>query len=101
MNREKVIDLLCERALVDENDPIIYKLWRELTELLSENIEETICFLNSCTELQLFYIGEIIEDISYNVKSIKFINTLYELNGKYPNLQMESDIKIAKEFMEE
>ncbi|WP_277406222.1 hypothetical protein [Lacrimispora xylanisolvens] len=101
MEKEKVIDLLCERVMVDENDPVINRIWDEMTVLLSQNSNETINFLKDCTEKQLFYISEIIEDISYNLKSQEFINTLYELNAKFPNLQMESDIEIAKEFMEE
>lgn len=101
MEKEKVIDLLCERVMVDENDPVINRIWDEMTVLLSQSSNETINFLKDCTEEQLFYISEIIEDISYNLKSQEFINTLYELNAKFPNLQMESDIEIAKEFMEE
>ncbi len=101
MDKEKAIDLLCERVLVDENDPIINKIWNELIELLSKDVTETIEFLNICTEEQLFYISEIIEDVSYNLKSQDFIDTLCKLNEKYPKLEMESDIRIAKEFMEE
>ncbi|WP_349943809.1 hypothetical protein ABFV83_10935 [Lacrimispora sp. BS-2] len=101
MEKEKVINLLCERVLVDENDPVINRIWDEMTVLLSQNSNETINFLNDCTEEQIFYISEIIEDISHNLKSQDFINTLYELNTKFPNLQMEWDIEIAKEFMEE
>ncbi|MGN6713333.1 hypothetical protein [Anaerocolumna jejuensis] len=100
MDQEKVIDLLCERVLIEENDPAIYKIWEELTELLSRNVDETICFLKGCTENQLYYISEIFEDISYNLKSPKFIQVLYDLNHKYPELNMESDIELAKEYME-
>lgn len=99
MNREAVIDCLCERVLIEENDPVLYRIWDRLTELLSENSEETIDFLNECTEEQLFYISEVFEDISFNLQSEQFIDTLYKLDRKYPELQMKSDIKIAEEFM--
>ncbi len=48
----------------------------------------------------MFYISEIIEDISYNVKSQEFIDALYKLCEKYPNLKMESDVILAESYME-
>lgn len=101
MEKEKVIDLLCERVFMDDNDPAIDKVWSEITKLLSENAQETISFLLDCTEQQLFYISEVIEDVSYNLKSQEYIDTLLFLNNKYPQLHMEEDIRIAKDYMEE
>ena len=100
MEREKVIDCLCERMFVNNDYPVILEIWDELTILLSENVLETIDFLNDCTEEQMFYISEIIEDISYNVKSQEFIDALYKLCEKYPNLKMESDVILAESYME-
>ena len=51
---------LCERMFINNDDPVILKIWDELTMLLSENVLETIDFLNDCTEEQMFYISEII-----------------------------------------
>lgn len=101
MEREKVIDLLCERAFMEDNDPAIGKVWSEITKLLSEDSQETISFLLDCTEQQLFYMSEVIEDVSYNLQSQEYIDTLLFLNDKYPKLHMEEDIRIAKDYMKE
>lgn len=100
MEENKVIDLLCERVMLDDNDPSINDIWDKLTEYLSEDVEETINFLDNCPENQLYYISEIFEDISYNLKSERLIQELHKLNRKYPNLQMELDIKSAEECLE-
>lgn len=101
MNRDQVIDLLCERVLIEENDPAVCEIWDSLTELLSENAEETIKFLLTCTKEQLFFVSEVIEDISYNLRSQEYINTLWELDRKYPELEMKSDIEVAEDYMKE
>lgn len=31
MEKERVIDLLCERVFMDDNDPAIDKVWSEIT----------------------------------------------------------------------
>jgi hypothetical protein len=100
MEPEKVIDLLCERVLIDDNDPQINKIWDELTETLSQDLGETINFLKNCSASQLYYISEVFEDIAYNFKNIKFIDILNELNIRYPDLNMESDIELAKSYIE-
>lgn len=101
MEKEKVIDLLCERVFMEDNDPAICKVWEKLTELLGEETKETISFLHECTEQQLYYISEVIEEVSYNLKSQEYIDALIFLNHKYPQLHMEDDIKLAKDYMEE
>jgi len=97
MLRENVIDLLCENVLMHINDPAIYEIWDQLTELLSNNVDDTIKYLKSCNKKELFYLSSVFEDIALKVQSKKYIQTLYELNEKYPDLNMLNDIELAEQ----
>lgn len=101
LDREKIIDILCERALIDIEDPIINDIWDELTELLSVDICDTIDFLSNCTKEEIYFISEIFEDIYMNSQSEKFIDSLYVLDKKFPELEIKKDIEtIEKQYID-
>ncbi|MET3195194.1 hypothetical protein [Bacillus sp. OAE603] len=99
LDTNQVRKLIEERSNHDMNDPKIYEYWDRITELLSINVIETINYLNSCSEKEIYWISEIFEDISAKVSSIDYIECLKKLDKKYPNLMLSKDIKIAEEWM--
>ncbi len=46
----------------------------------------------------LYWISEVFEDISANLKSQKFIDCLRKLDKKFPELEMAHDIDIAESY---
>lgn len=53
--------------------------WKKETEMLSENISESICFFETvCTDEELFWLSEVFEDVSALVQSKNFIQVLRE-----------------------
>ena len=46
----------------------------------------------------LYWISEVFEDISVNLKSQKFIDCLRKLDKKFPGLEMAHDIDIAESY---
>ncbi|MDD1505709.1 hypothetical protein PVA17_23600 [Lysinibacillus sp. CNPSo 3705] len=99
MFEEKVRTVLGARALLDDNDPRIEQKWQELIALLSENENLTLNFLQVCTKTELSFLSEVFEEVAYNLQSKKYIELLYRLNLRYPDLNLKRSIEIAEEYM--
>jgi hypothetical protein len=74
------------------------KYWNKVTEFLSLNEDTTIKYLEDCDADNLYWISEVFEDISANLKSQNFIDCLRELDKKFPGLEMAHDIDIAESY---
>jgi len=100
MFSEKVRSVLGARALLDDNDPRIEQKWAELIELLSEDESLTLDFLSQCTKTELSFLSEVFEEVAYNLQSRKYIDLLYLLDKRYPDLDLNSHIQIAESYMD-
>lgn len=100
MFEEKVRAVLGTRALLDDNDPRIEQKWEELIVLLSEDENLTLNFLQVCTKTELSFLSEIFEEVAYNLQSKKYIELLYTLDRRYPDLNLKRSIQIAEEYMD-
>ncbi|MCU7738565.1 hypothetical protein N7983_12515 [Priestia megaterium] len=81
------------------DDSGIQKSWNEIIELLSENEENTIRYLENCSKEDLYWISEVFEDIAEIIQSKELIKRLRELDRKFPELEMTKDIDIAESYM--
>ncbi|PEP72048.1 hypothetical protein COM04_26810 [Bacillus wiedmannii] len=54
----------------------IQKSWNKIIEVLSENEENTIKYLERCSEEDLYWISEVFEDIAESIQSKELINCL-------------------------
>lgn len=89
-----------ERKIIDTNSSIeIYKKWSELTELLSKDLSETIVLLESSTKEEIEWISEVMEEVSENLDSKEYIDTLKRVNLKYPECNLDSIIEISIKHM--
>ena len=100
MFEEKVRAVLGARALLDDNDPRIEQKWEELIVLLSEDENLTLNFLQVCTKTELSFLSEVFEEVAYTLQSKKYIELLYNLDQRYPDLNLKRSIQIAKEYMD-
>ncbi|GFH41955.1 hypothetical protein Hs30E_05060 [Lactococcus hodotermopsidis] len=92
---------LQNRKILNINDDFgIEKSWEEMVELLSQNEDSTINYLESVEKEDLYYISEIFEDLSEIFQSPKFISCLRKLDEKFPKLEMTNDIDIAESYIE-
>ncbi len=79
---QKIRTVLNERLriLVDTDDEWDYgveKCWKEETELLSENIGDTLCFFETeCTDEEFFWLSEVFPDVSKIVQSKELVQAL-------------------------
>ena len=97
INSEKIKTLIEERIKLLPDDPKMSEIWNELTQIFSKNEQATIEYLNNCSECQIEWISEVFEDISENLQSEEFIDTLEKLQEKFSDLEM--DISYAKETL--
>ncbi|WEA42057.1 hypothetical protein PWO00_14565 [Priestia aryabhattai] len=77
----------------------IQKSWNEIIELLSENEENTIRYLENCSKEDLYWISEVFGDVAEIIQSKELIKRLRELDRKFPELEMTKDIYIAESYM--
>ncbi len=78
MNVTELRDELTHRITLHVNDDFgIEKSWKKLTEILSENIDDAIRFINNtCTDEELFWLSEVFEDIAEKTQSKELIQAL-------------------------
>ena len=99
MDINEVFKVLEKRKSLHDNDPTIEVQWNALTDLLTENMDETISLFESCTEEQILYFSEVFEDIAYKFQDVKFIECLERILKKYPNIPIGESVKTAKQYM--
>ncbi|TKI72130.1 hypothetical protein FC756_03020 [Lysinibacillus mangiferihumi] len=92
--------VLGARALLDDNDPRIEQKWEELIVLLSEDENLTLSFLKVCIKTELSFLSEVFEEVAYNLQSKKFIELIYCLDQRYPDLNLKRSIQIAEEYLD-
>lgn len=98
---EKVISLVKKRKYLHPDDPAIQTIWNEMVDILKENEQRAISFLNQSDEEELYWMSEIFEDLSSEFQNRAFIDCLLQLQKKYPDLDMEQDIEYAIQSIEE
>ena len=69
---------LAHRLTLDVNDDYgTEQSWKELTEILSESVDDTIRFFNDeCSDEELFWLSEVFSDVSEIVQSKQFVQAL-------------------------
>lgn len=99
MLKEKIEHIIKNiEKLHSEDDYALYKLWDELTELLSVSEQETIHFLQSCEDNTIIMnISSVFEDVARQLKSKKYIECLEKLENRNPKLKYR--VEAAKNTM--
>lgn len=92
--------LLKERATLDDNDSdAVDKCCKKVVNMLSEDINATISFMDTeCTEDEFSWISEVFDEIVEKTQSQEFIDCLYRVAEKYP---VECDKYNIYHFIEE
>lgn len=96
IDQNRVYEIIEERKKLHPDDPHIIEIWGELTSIFSENENNTIKFLTNCNKEYLVWIGEVFDEISEHLQSMRFLQCLENLNKKYPELCLEIDIMYAE-----
>ncbi len=71
-----------------EDDRALMDCWERLTQLVCSHLDETIQFMRNCTEFQAGMISSIMDDVTIQLRSRRFIEALRELDRRFPQLGM-------------
>lgn len=99
INRDDVEKVINERKNLHPDDPRIADKWEEITSIFIQSEDDTIEYLERCSQEELYWISEVFDDISAQLQSLRFIECIEKLPGKYPELDLEQDIGWAKQSM--
>ena len=99
MNTNKLKELIKEREQIDaQNDVLTEQNHNEQFELLSENLHETMDFLNICSSEEIYWLSELFERLSEHFKSQELIDCM-ESNAKRTGVDCAIDIEYAKKAL--
>lgn len=96
INKNEITRIINIRKTLHLDDPQISVLWDDLKELLGKNTEDTIAYLEDASSDEIDWISEVFEDISQQLQSKQLISCLEKLQNKFPNIDIDMDIKFAK-----
>lgn len=100
MIKESMMKIVEERKKKHiEDDYGIQECWEKMINILSVDVQQTVAYLESCTQEEVYYVSEIFEDISEKVQSKTFIECLRKLDEKFPELKMTQDIDMAETYI--
>lgn len=76
MNVQKLREVIAQYISLDANDDFATeKCWKQMTEILSEDMADTISFFkNECTIEEFYWLSSIFEDIITKVQSTDLIS---------------------------
>lgn len=98
---EEIRKLINKRKDSHPDDPAISEIWNEMVNILKDDEYKTISLLKNSEKQELYWLSEIFEELSFEFQSKKFIECLLELQEKYPDIEMEEDIKYAIQSLDD
>lgn len=81
-----------------EDDYAQCEIWDEMYKILSENLEDTIKYLNDASSLEIYYVSSIYDDLSKHFQSEELIKCM-EKNATRSCVDCRIDIENAKSVM--
>lgn len=96
-----MIKILMDEIIIErkkkhlEDDYGIQECWNKMIDILSQDVYETIVYLEGCSEDQIYYVSEVFEDISEKLQSKEYINCLRKLDKKLAHHQNVWNKKLA------
>lgn len=102
MNIENLRNVLARRSSLNLNDDIVLmECWKQETEILSENISETIAFFDTCTEEEFFWVSEVFDDLIEKTQSRELFQAICKraesINNPEYKVSISTDIEFARD----
>lgn len=95
MNKERLQELVAKNKIIHlEDDSSQQDIWNEMIKILSNNLEETIAYLDSASKEEIYYISSIYDDLSERFKSKELIECM-QRNAIRTGVDCNVDIEFA------
>ena len=99
INISDLKELIKERDLIDgQNDILVEQSHNKQFAILTNNLQETINFLNTCSSEEFYWVSELFERLSEYFVSQELIDCM-ERNAKRTDVDCSIDIEHAKEAL--
>lgn len=95
---QKVRELIDKRVSLNPDDPRVLDIWEELTNIFSQDENETVNFLKKCTIEDIRWISEVFDDILENLQGKIYIEEIERWSRQWPELVV--DVEYAKSMMD-
>jgi hypothetical protein len=99
-DREKLKNLVDAVKKIDaENDILWLENYNQRLEILTKNLDNTIDYINTCSEDELDYISECFEELSEHFQSQKLIDCVKNNIARFNNPKLQAELKMELEYM--
>lgn len=95
MNKLKLKELLAkEKSLTEKTDGLFDVVFKQKVEILREDLEKTVAFLDECTQDEFYWVSNAFEDISEAFRDERFIECLKRNQLRFPEIFDEIQLEI-------
>ena len=99
MNEKRLEELVNENKKIHIEDDIAQeRIWKEMYDILSINLDDTIDYLNSISKEAISFVCSIFDDLSEHFQSEELIECM-ERNALRTGFDCKVDIQCAKEMI--
>ncbi|MGF2615920.1 hypothetical protein FZC84_07540 [Rossellomorea vietnamensis] len=99
MFNEQVRGVLGKLALMDDEDPRMEDYLQRLLDLLLQDEEKTIQFLEQGSRKELLLISELFPEVAYTLGSEHFLEYIFRLDKKHPELDLLRHIETDPKYL--
>lgn len=100
-DREKFINLVKAMKSADPQNEIFWQNnFQQRLEILTKDLDNTIDYINTCSEDELYYISECFEELSEHFQSQKLIDCVKNNISRFDNPELQAELKMELEYME-
>ena len=100
MNKDYIKALVDEAEALDPENEVLWEINydKRLAEL-SKNLDETIEFLDMCSEKELNWLSETFDDLSEHFKSQKLIDCVERNVYRFSDKELQEQLKMELYYM--
>ena len=99
-DREKFINLVKAMKSADPQNEIFWQNnFEQRLEILTKNLDNTIDYINTCSEDELDYISEWFEELSEHFQSQELIDCVKNNISRFNNPELQAELKMELEYM--
>ncbi len=103
MNNKRLQDLVKLGYADWKETPEDETVWKDITskiyDELSQNLDETINYCDTCNSEELFFISQVFEELSEHFKSQKLIECVERNVFRFSDKELQDQLKMELEYM--
>ena len=100
LNIKRMKEIIEERNKTDDEwYHGVEKCWKELTKVLSEDIDSTIHYIDTdCSEYEYCWMSEVFDFVAKETQSQEFVDCLIKYADNHPKVHEDCNIRGSIEF---